>query len=105
MVAFDRLDVPATPAVDGESTCYLQRLSGCDVVGDLLVGQVGELDCGHADVGRPADGATGGDGHQRMPGVQLAALAAHLAPSGNGAVGGQWLSVSDAVDLEQGVAA
>jgi hypothetical protein len=40
-----------------------------------------------------------------MPGVQLAALAAHSAPSGNGTIDGQWLAVSDAVDLEQGVAA
>jgi hypothetical protein len=69
MVALDAGDEGAAEAVDGEGAGHVERLTGGDVVVDLVVGQVGKVD--HRGRRRGRD-AAGRGVVKRVPGVQHA---------------------------------
>ena len=65
-VAFDAGDPAGGVALDAVGTGFVERISGGEVVGEVIVGDVGEEDAGGFDVG-----ALGGGSDDRDASVDL----------------------------------
>ncbi len=102
MITLDPGDERAAEAVDGESTCDVERLRGGNVRFDLRIGDLCEVHKRRRDRRARGYGRAATQDHV-VTGVQRCRAATNLLPTPNGFGRRSWLAAADTVNLEQGI--